>query len=77
MPRLNDLRRAVQEAFGNACRHGYPSSVTIPLFREGETLAVFVEDDGASFELSRGRSSGMGLKNVRERARHLNGTIAR
>jgi signal transduction histidine kinase len=75
-PRLNDLRRVVQEAVGNACRHGSPSSVTIRLSREGETLAVVIEDDGVGFDSSQGRSGGMGLRNMRERARRLNGTIA-
>jgi signal transduction histidine kinase len=68
--------RVVQEALGNAVRHGNPHAIEVVVDSEGEGVSVMIRDDGTGFELERvsGRY-GLGLELMRERVEELGGTV--
>jgi signal transduction histidine kinase len=72
--------RIVQEALTNAARHARASHVRVELGREGTWLRLEVRDDGVGFDVqevgSVGRSPGLGLLSMRERAVLLGGSCA-
>jgi nitrate/nitrite-specific signal transduction histidine kinase len=74
------LYQIAQEALNNALKHADATSVTVHLGREhlgrehlgreGERVVMEIRDDGRGFELqAAGDGGGMGLVNMRERAR--------
>jgi signal transduction histidine kinase len=68
--------RVVQEALGNAVRHGDPTAVALSLTATGHQVLLEVRDDGRGFDpaLTGGRH-GMGLALMRERVTELGGTV--
>jgi len=70
------LYRIVQEALSNAATHGASQHVDVRLTRSTGRVSLTVSDDGRGFDPDRmGSSRGLGLINMRERARQLNGTF--
>ena len=68
--------RIMQESLTNAARHAAASRVAVSLcFLPGE-LELTVQDDGIGIAAQQGRSGGMGLLGMRERAHALGGTFA-
>jgi signal transduction histidine kinase len=68
--------RVAQEAMGNAVTHGAAQHVDVRLARSNGLVALTVTDDGNGFDANRiGGLRGLGLINMRERARQLNGTF--
>ncbi len=58
----------VQELFTNIVRHSGASRVYVQIFGDGETVEVWVEDDGVGFDLNAARANGIGLQNMFKRA---------
>jgi len=71
--RADHISTIVTEALSNVVRHAGARHVTIGVTREVERLRVTVQDDGAG--LPRELSAGYGLRNMRDRARLLGGTL--
>ena len=69
------LYRIAQEALGNAAKHAAPTRVNVRLVRIGGDVVLTVADDGHGYEPGRGADGGLGLVNMRERARQLGGTF--
>jgi signal transduction histidine kinase/ligand-binding sensor domain-containing protein len=69
------LYRIAQEALGNAATHGAAQHAAVRVTRSNGYVILSVSDDGKGFESSRIASGGLGLLNMRERARQLNGTF--
>jgi two-component system, NarL family, sensor histidine kinase DevS len=69
------LYRIIQEALGNAVRHGGARRVAIAAREEGDTVRVTVADDGGGFD-PQAPSAGFGLVGMRERVELLGGEIA-
>jgi signal transduction histidine kinase len=68
--------RVVQEALGNAVRHGKPATIEVDVSGEGEKVNVTIRDDGTGFDLDRvAERHGMGLGLIRERIEELGGTV--
>jgi signal transduction histidine kinase len=68
--------RVVQEALGNAIRHGEPSSIELRLATVDGRVEVTVRDDGRGFDpQSTSGRHGMGLGLMRERIRELGGVV--
>ena len=63
------------EALNNALRHARATQVTVCLRASGDWLELQVTDDGKGFDPARANSGGMGLQNMRERARRLGGEL--
>ena len=70
------IYRIAQEALGNVAKHAKARQVEVRLTRSNGTVCLWVSDDGVGFDSSRRESSGgLGLINMRERVRQLNGTF--
>ena len=71
--------RIAQEALGNIHRHSGSSSATIRLTRNGESVALEVEDHGKGLHNGPQAGSepqfGVGILGMRERARQLRGSL--
>jgi signal transduction histidine kinase len=68
--------RIVQEALGNAARHGEPETVLVRLSQRDGSVTVEVRDDGRGFDPGGvGERHGMGLTLMRERVTELGGDL--
>ncbi|HTJ34664.1 MAG TPA: ATP-binding protein, partial [Dactylosporangium sp.] len=75
-PLEHAVLRIVQEAVGNAVRHGDPSAIDLRLTAAGGWIEVSVRDDGRGFDIgSAADRHGMGLSLMRERVREFGGTV--
>jgi signal transduction histidine kinase len=70
----NHLYRIAQEAVQNALRHARAKKVTITLARKENHLVLVVKDDGRGIPI-RPKKAGMGLDNMRTRARLVDGKL--
>lgn len=68
------LFRIAQEALSNVGRHARARNVRVELGLQGEAVVLAVTDDGQGFSPG-AAASGMGLRNLRERAESLRGTL--
>jgi PAS domain S-box-containing protein len=64
-----------KEAVTNAVRHGKPKRISISLKTTGKGMAMSVRDNGTGFAVGKKRSSGMGLRIMRHRARTVNAML--
>jgi len=69
--------RIAQESMANAARHAQARELHVELQRTGQSVELLVADDGAGFipEQAGGRG-GLGLVNMRERMRLVNGALS-
>jgi signal transduction histidine kinase len=72
----DELILIVTEALSNALRHSHAENVEVSLGREDGDLVLRVVDDGAGFDQSVLSEGGMGIANMRTRARGLGGDVA-
>jgi len=66
--------RIIQELVGNSLKHAQASEMTIQLTLSDDNLNVMVEDNGRGFDTKNITSDGIGLQNIYERIKRLNGT---
>jgi signal transduction histidine kinase len=71
--RTRHLYAIINEAFANIVRHAKARSVVLKATNLGEVLQVTIRDDGIGF--SPASRAGYGLRNMRDRARLLNGQL--
>jgi signal transduction histidine kinase len=71
--RSGHIMGIVNEAMSNLLRHAQARHVHICAERQGEVLQIKIKDDGVGF--TGNPASGYGLRNMRDRARLLNGTL--
>jgi signal transduction histidine kinase len=70
------LFRVVQEALGNAAKHGRAKHASVRLTRSNGRISLNVVDDGVGLATgSGGAVGGLGLIMMRERATQLGGTF--
>ena len=70
------LYRIAQEALGNAAKYSAAKKVDVRLTRSNGTVCLSVSDDGVGCALDQlGKSGGLGVINMRERALQLRGTF--
>ncbi len=65
----------VQEALSNACKHSRATAVGVFLTCASNGVIVAIEDDGAGLPPNAERRGGMGLGNMRHRARMIGATL--
>ena len=70
------LLAIAKEALSNSIRHTKADRRMVTLRREGNKIRLQVIDNGRGFLPSRRQTQGMGLQNMRARARKLRGRIA-
>jgi signal transduction histidine kinase len=71
--RTSHVQAVVNEAMANIVRHAQAKSVTIHAEDLGTQLQIAIQDDGIGLPLE--PQAGYGLRNMRDRARLLNGTL--
>ncbi|WP_157976922.1 tetratricopeptide repeat protein [Taibaiella helva] len=71
---VNMLFRIVQELIQNVIRHAAADHVIVSLEKEGDRIALMVEDNGRGFD-TRNRGQGFGLENLNYRVRTLGGSL--
>ncbi len=65
-----------QEALNNALKHAKAAKITVHLRGGGDCFELEIQDDGVGFEPeTAAQGGGMGLGNMRERARQLGGEL--
>ena len=70
------IYRIAQEALGNVAKHAQAKQVEVRLTRSNSRVCLLVSDDGVGFNPDgSGKAGGLGLINMRERVRQLNGTF--
>jgi signal transduction histidine kinase/streptogramin lyase len=70
------IYRIAQEALGNVAKHAQAKQVQVRLTRSDNRVCLVVSDDGVGFNPDgSGKAGGLGLINMRERVRQLNGTF--
>jgi signal transduction histidine kinase len=69
------LYRILQESLMNVAKHAPSAKVHVSLTRSEDQLEFRIRDDGPGFIMSELRHKGIGLMNMKERARLLNGKL--
>lgn len=67
------LYRIAQELVGNILKHAQATQVDVQLLRSKEHLVLLVQDNGKGY--APGSSTGIGIRNITDRARSLGGTF--
>ena len=71
------LYRIIQESLNNVIKHSKATAVQIELDYEPNHISITVNDNGCGFSIEKvGNSVGSGLKNMRSRAKVLNGHLS-
>ena len=70
----HNLYRILQELLNNIVKYAKADHITISFVRHKNYYACTVEDDGVGFDTKK-QKEGIGLTNIKERIRNLNGTI--
>jgi PAS domain S-box-containing protein len=71
----NHLYRIAQEAIHNAIKHGKAREITVTLSEANGELRLAVRNNGVGFLLSGSRKAGMGLQNMKARARMVGASL--
>ncbi|MBX3471739.1 MAG: sensor histidine kinase [Planctomycetes bacterium] len=69
------LYHVVQEALSNACKHSGAAAISVDLACTPDGVVVAVADDGGGIPPGAERKGGMGLGNMRHRARRIGATL--
>ncbi len=72
----NHLLRIAQEAVSNAVRHGHAHRVEVDLRRRQRDLMLQIRDDGRGIASGSPSSDGIGLANMKARAREAGGRLS-
>ena len=72
--RSHQIVQMTREALSNVARHAQAKHSVVRLARTGQTAVLTIEDDGVGFDV-RIDSAGNGLRNMRERATAMGGSL--
>jgi signal transduction histidine kinase len=72
--RSHEIVQLTREALSNVVRHAQAGRALVRLARTGSNAEIRIEDDGVGFDV-RSDSAGNGLRNMRERAAAMGGTL--
>ncbi len=70
-----NIYRMCQELINNAFKHAKASEISLQLFNREGHIIILVEDDGIGFDADDTAQTGMGLHNIRNRIKTLNGHV--
>jgi signal transduction histidine kinase len=71
-----NIYRVAQEALNNVMRHAQPTCARVELRRDLRHVQLIIQDNGRGFDVSNGhREKGIGLAEMGERVRILNGRM--
>lgn len=74
-PTLTSVYRIVQELLANAIKHAHAQEVILQCSELEGWLFITVEDNGIGMDLTLKQHAGLGLKNIHNRVKLLNGNI--
>jgi signal transduction histidine kinase len=72
--RSHDIVQLTREALSNITRHSRAKAAVVRLTRRGTSAILAIEDDGIGFDF-KGPATGSGMRNMRERAAAIGGTL--
>jgi two-component system, NarL family, sensor histidine kinase DevS len=72
--RSHQIVQLTREALSNVARHANAKHAVVRLARTGTAAVLTIEDDGVGFDVA-GDSTGNGLRNMRERADAMGGSL--
>lgn len=67
------LLRITQEFLQNSIKHAQCKNINVSLESSGESLTLFLEDDGKGISLDTLKSKGIGLSNIKKRTEMIGG----
>jgi two-component system, NarL family, sensor kinase len=70
-----NILRIIQELVSNTLKYADASQLSVQINRIGNDLNIMVEDNGRGFDPANTHNRGIGMQNVEDRIRALNGTI--
>ena len=73
--RAADIVQVAREALSNVGRHAAAATCRLTLRAESDVAVLEVEDDGRGFDVAASGRSGWGLRNLRERATAIGGSM--
>ena len=73
--RAPDLVQVVREALSNVGRHAEATTCRLSLYAQAEVAVLEIDDDGRGFVPGDGRGGGWGMRNLRERAEAMGGSL--
>ncbi len=63
------LYRITQEFFQNSIKYAMCQNIFVELTKENDLVELFLKDDGKGFDTTNKKTSGIGLKNMKKRAK--------
>ncbi|HYT12888.1 MAG TPA: GAF domain-containing sensor histidine kinase [Candidatus Nitrosopolaris sp.] len=72
--RSHEIVQVTREALSNVAKHAKATTAAVRLGPAGRSALLTIEDDGSGFD-ARGESAGNGLRNMRERAASMGGSL--
>ncbi|MEY2917276.1 MAG: hypothetical protein RIS73_990, partial [Bacteroidota bacterium] len=70
------LYRVIQECVNNVIKHSGANELDISLIKDTDGIAATIEDNGKGFSITeKGKTEGIGLKNISTRIQYLKGTV--
>jgi signal transduction histidine kinase len=70
------LYRVIQECVNNVIKHSGANELDISLIKDTDGIAATIEDNGKGFSIAeKGKTEGIGLKNISTRIEYLKGTV--
>ena len=69
------IYRIVQEAVTNTIKHSNCSKIILSITVFDDHLVLFIKDDGVGFNQEKQKNLGLGLKNMKERSKTMNGEL--
>ncbi|ANH83763.1 histidine kinase [Niabella ginsenosidivorans] len=69
------IYRIIQEILANAIRHSHARNIMVQCSQHSSRFYVTVEDDGIGFNKTTSGKKGIGLTNIENRVKYLNGTL--
>ena len=73
--RAPDIVQIAREGLSNVGRHAEARTCRLSLRRTGDGAVLEIDDDGKGFDAAHVRAGGQGLRNIRERAGRLGGSL--
>jgi signal transduction histidine kinase len=67
--------RMLQEFFSNTIKHSKASKLDVSLDYKENTIKIIAKDNGIGFEINKTKSKGIGLQNIKARAKLINAKV--
>lgn len=70
-----NIVRIIQEAISNILKHALATTVTVLLQKTDDSVQLAISDNGKGMEQQNQQASGLGMNDITERVRMMNGTM--